>query len=64
MYVLVGGALAASPTAPIPYDMHKDLIFSGVLAASLSLFVLGLEGKQVRKDLDEHHIQDNKKVAA
>lgn len=63
MYVLAGGALAAPPTAPIPYDMHRDLVFSGVICASLSLLVLGLEGKQVRKDMDEQHIQQGEKVA-
>ncbi|KAF7980761.1 hypothetical protein HWV62_36803 [Athelia sp. TMB] len=58
MFVLVGGVLAAPPTAPIPYDMHKDLIFSGVVVVVICFTILGLEGKQVRRRADEIHSKD------
>lgn len=51
--MLAGGALAAPITAPIPFDMHKDLVFSGVVVLALSVVVFGLRGKQVRREMDE-----------
>ena len=52
IFVLVEGALRASPTADPPLNMHKSLIFNGafILAGCCSVFFL--RGKQARREKD------------
>ncbi|KZP22380.1 MFS general substrate transporter [Athelia psychrophila] len=64
IFVLAGSALAAPLTGPIPDDMHRDLVFSGSLVVVISFMVLGVKGKQVRRDIDEQHNKDNEKATA
>lgn len=47
-------ALTASPTAtPVPYSMHKALVFSGIFTLVIASFTLLLDGKQTRRAIDE-----------
>ena len=52
MFVLVEGALRASPTADPPLNMHKALIFNGVFVLAGCCVVFFLTGKQARREKD------------
>jgi len=53
VFVLVQGALRASPEADPPQNMHRTVIFNGVWVSIVAAFVFFLRGKQVRRELDE-----------
>jgi len=53
MFVLVQGALRASPAASPPQNMHTTIIFNGVWVFTIATLVFFLEGKQARRELDE-----------
>jgi FLVCR family MFS transporter 7 len=53
----VQGALRAGPDANPPLNMHKALIFNGVVVVSCSSLVFMIQGKQARKVLDEQKNQ-------
>lgn len=52
LFVLVGGALRAPPTANPPLGMRRALIFMGAFIMGICFSVLFLRGKQARKELD------------
>ncbi|PIL26139.1 MFS general substrate transporter [Ganoderma sinense ZZ0214-1] len=53
IFVLVEGALRAGPNANPPYNMHRAIIFQGVLGMAVVVLVYLLEGKQTRRAQDE-----------
>jgi len=52
MFVLVEGALRASPTADPPLNMRKSLIFNGIFILAGCCSVFFLKGKQARREKD------------
>lgn len=59
-HCLVEGALRAGPDANPPNNMHRSLIFQGAFVCAAVAFVLGLQGKQKRRELDEQIMQEAK----
>ena len=53
-------ALRAGHDARPPLNMHRALIFEGAFALAVSATVLGLRGKQTRRELDEQRMQEMK----
>jgi len=51
-FVLVEGALRASPTASPPLNMHKALIFNGVFIMLMCTPAFFIRGTQVRREND------------
>ena len=52
IFVLVEGALRASPTADPPLNMRKSLIFNGIFILAGCCSVFFLKGKQARREKD------------
>jgi MFS transporter, FLVCR family, MFS-domain-containing protein 7 len=65
MHLTVQGALRAGKNANPPLNMHKALIFTGVVVVACSSLVFVVQGKQARKELDEekHRAQDTTAIA-
>jgi len=53
VFVLVQGALRASPAANPPQNMHTTIIFNGVWVSAVATLVFFLQGKQARRERDE-----------
>jgi hypothetical protein len=50
----VQGALRADQeTGNPPLNMHRAIVFNGILVFAISLLVFFLRGRQVRRELDE-----------
>ncbi|KAF8629274.1 hypothetical protein AX17_005852 [Amanita inopinata Kibby_2008] len=62
VFVLVEGALRRGPDASPPLNMHRALIFNGVVVAATALIVLFLKGKQERKVLDEQKLKQVQEI--
>ncbi|KAG6831572.1 hypothetical protein H0H87_004791 [Tephrocybe sp. NHM501043] len=65
-FVLAEGALRAGPDGVPPLNMHRALIFNGVIILASAFTVFALHGRQVRKERDEQKLQgllDNVAVA-
>uniref|UniRef100_A0A0W0F096 MFS general substrate transporter n=1 Tax=Moniliophthora roreri TaxID=221103 RepID=A0A0W0F096_MONRR len=58
IFVVVEDALRAGPHANPPLNMHRSLIFHGVMVMVAAGLTLLLRGKQVRKELDQQKIQE------
>ncbi|KAK0461336.1 major facilitator superfamily domain-containing protein [Desarmillaria tabescens] len=56
---LVMDALRAGPDAEPPLNMRRALIFNGAFVLAAASFVALLQGKQVRKDMDEIKLQES-----
>nr|GAT57653.1 MFS general substrate transporter [Mycena chlorophos] len=57
IFILVEGALRASPSADPPLNMRKALIFNGAFIMIVASSVFFLRGKQMRKDLDRQRLE-------
>ncbi|KAJ7680271.1 major facilitator superfamily domain-containing protein [Mycena polygramma] len=57
IFILVEGALRAGLDANPPLNMHRALIFNGVLVMATGSSVFFLRGKQTRKQLDQENSQ-------
>jgi len=53
IYILVEGALRAPADADPSLNMHRAIIFQAVVVLVLCVFVFGLEGRQVRREMDK-----------
>lgn len=53
-------ALRAGPSADPPLNMHRAIIFAGIIALAASVTAFGSEGKQTRRKLDEQRMQEAK----
>ncbi|KZT58894.1 MFS general substrate transporter [Calocera cornea HHB12733] len=53
IYILVEGALRAPEDADPPLNMHRAVIFQSVVVMVLCAAVFGLEGRQVRRQIDK-----------
>jgi hypothetical protein len=53
IFIVVENALRAGPAAHPPLSMHAAIVFQSVLVCASCFLVLGLRGKQVRRQLDE-----------
>ncbi|KAG8990590.1 hypothetical protein FRB90_001697 [Tulasnella sp. 427] len=53
LFVLLSGAFKAGPTANPPYNLRNQLIFHAACALSISPMALFIQGKQVRREMDE-----------
>jgi len=61
-FVLVEGALRASPTASPPLNMHKALIFNGVFIVLMCISVIFIRGTQVRRENDVRMGQERQEL--
>ncbi|KAI9455439.1 MFS general substrate transporter [Lactarius psammicola] len=53
-FILIQGALRADrDTANPPLNMHRAIVFNGILVFAISLLVFFLRGQQLRRKLDE-----------
>ncbi|KAI0789189.1 major facilitator superfamily domain-containing protein [Abortiporus biennis] len=59
MFVLVEGALRAPESSNPPKNMHKALIFQGVFVLGSLVFVMLLQGKQKRREMDELRMKES-----
>ncbi|KAJ7084336.1 major facilitator superfamily domain-containing protein [Mycena belliarum] len=57
IFILAEGALRAGPDANPPLNMRRALILSGTTVMISSVFVLFLQGKQTRKQIDADKLQ-------
>ncbi|KAN0135398.1 MFS general substrate transporter [Lactarius tabidus] len=54
VFILIQGALRADQeTGNPPLNMHRAIVFNGILVFAISLLVFFLRGRQVRRELDE-----------
>ncbi|EKM52316.1 uncharacterized protein PHACADRAFT_211587 [Phanerochaete carnosa HHB-10118-sp] len=56
--VLIQGALRGGPDAHPPFNMHRGLIFQGILVCCTVFTVFGLKGKHARREMDERAMQE------
>lgn len=59
MFILVMDALRAGPDAEPPLNMRRALIFNGAFVLAAASFVILLQGRQVRKEMDEIKLQES-----
>ncbi|KAK2467890.1 hypothetical protein APHAL10511_000185 [Amanita phalloides] len=59
VFVLVHQALRASPNASPPLNMHRALIFNGIIAAVAAALAFPVQGRQDRKRLDELKLRES-----
>ncbi|KAI0689392.1 major facilitator superfamily domain-containing protein [Cytidiella melzeri] len=64
LFVLVENALRADANANPPFNMHRALVFQGALTLAVSVTILGLHGKQARRQLDEQRLEETKREVA
>ncbi|KAJ7647381.1 major facilitator superfamily domain-containing protein [Roridomyces roridus] len=57
VFILVEGALRAGHNADPPLNMHRALMFNGILVFVSAAFVLFIKGKQTRKQVDQERQQ-------
>jgi MFS transporter, FLVCR family, MFS-domain-containing protein 7 len=53
----VENSLRAGPDADPPFNMHRALIFEGAFTLAVSATMVGLRGKQARRERDEQEIK-------
>jgi len=58
IFLLIQDALRAGPTASPPLNMRNALIFNGTFMMVIGSSVFLIQGKQVRKELDEQKHQE------
>jgi hypothetical protein len=56
----VESALRANQDAHPPLNMHRSLIFNGVFVMVPMLFIFLMKGKQVRKEMDEKELLEER----
>ncbi|KAG8988542.1 hypothetical protein FRB94_001911 [Tulasnella sp. JGI-2019a] len=62
LFVLVADSLRAGPDASPPGNLRKVLIMFAIMSAVVSASMIGLEGRQSRRRLDEDRARDNRET--
>ncbi|KAG8887586.1 hypothetical protein FRB98_009428 [Tulasnella sp. 332] len=62
VFVLVADPLSAGPDASPPGNMRNVLIMFAIFSTAVSVSMVGLQGSQVRRRLDEDRARDNRET--